>query len=147
VETQLTIRRAALDEILPLRHRILREGLPVETAHFPGDEAPTSIHLGAFTQSGKCVACATLHLNEYDHEPAYQLRGMAVDPTYQRQQLGSQLLAEIESMTGEVKKLWCNARTPATAFYKKHGWRIVSDEFHIPTAGPHFKMFKRLQRV
>jgi hypothetical protein len=39
-------------------------------------------------------------------------------------------------------QLWCNARSPATEFYRKHGWQIIGDEFVIPTAGPHYKMAK-----
>ena len=40
--------------------------------------------------------------------------------------------------------LWANCRTPAAVFYSKAGWIKVSDEFEIPTAGPHFKMVRRL---
>jgi len=29
-------------------------------------------------------------------------------------------------------------------FYRKHGWEIVSAVFDIPTAGPHFKMVRKL---
>ena len=39
--------------------------------------------------------------------------------------------------------LWCNARVPAMGFYQKLAWQVVSDEFHIPTAGPHVKMVRR----
>jgi N-acetylglutamate synthase-like GNAT family acetyltransferase len=144
---QTIIRRAALDEILPLRHQILRAGLPMEAARFPGDDAASNIHLGAFTHEGKCVGCATLHLNEFEQQPAYQLRGMAVDTALQRHGIGSRLLLEIESLATSSRILWCNARTPAVAFYRKHGWTMVSDEFLIPTAGPHFKMVKQLQHV
>jgi len=43
-----------------------------------------------------------------------------------------------------VPLLWANVRKPAVEFYRKHGWIIVSDEFEIPTAGPHFKMLRQL---
>jgi GNAT superfamily N-acetyltransferase len=40
--------------------------------------------------------------------------------------------------------LWCNARVGAVDFYRKHGWEVCSDVFDIPTAGPHFRMRRRL---
>jgi predicted GNAT family N-acyltransferase len=40
--------------------------------------------------------------------------------------------------------LWCNARTPAVRFYQKQGWTPVGEEFDVPLAGPHVRMFKRL---
>jgi len=40
--------------------------------------------------------------------------------------------------------LWCNARVPAVGFYESLGWRVVSERFEIPTAGPHVKMVRRL---
>jgi hypothetical protein len=30
----------------------------------------------------------------------------------------------------------------AIGFYQKLGWKIESEEFEIPTAGPHFKIAK-----
>ena len=69
---------------------------------------------------------------------------MAVDPSLQRQGIGRKLLLAAESFvrTNAVKQLWCNARTPAVPFYQRHGWAIISGEFVIPTAGPHYKMTK-----
>ena len=43
-----------------------------------------------------------------------------------------------------VRLFWCNARVPALAFYQRQGWQIMSEQFDIPTAGPHRKMTKRL---
>jgi len=45
---EFEIRRITTEETIPLRHPILRPGLPRETAIFPGDEAETSRHFGAF---------------------------------------------------------------------------------------------------
>ena len=77
---------------------------------------------------------------------ACQLRGMAVDPAYQRSGIGQKLLDEVDRIAAEkgAEILWANARKPAAGFYQKHGWMIASEEFEIPTAGPHFKMVRRL---
>ncbi len=57
------------------------------------------------------------------------------------------MLAEIDRIAAEkgVRILWANARKPAAEFYRKYGWEIVSEEFEIPTAGPHFRMVRRLR--
>ena len=92
------------------------------------------------------VACATVLVNQWEGRSACQLRGMAVDPGYQKCGLGGRLLAEIERVAVEsgVGLIWANARTPAAEFYRKNGWEIVSEMFEIPTAGPHFKMVRKL---
>ncbi len=57
--------------------------------------------------------------------------------------VGRQLLRFIETelkFDQDNRTLWCNARVPAAPFYQKLGWRIVSEVFDIPTAGPHVRM-------
>jgi ribosomal protein S18 acetylase RimI-like enzyme len=51
-----------------------------------------------------------------------------------------QLLDELLASNGRPLRLWCNAREPAVGFYRRMGWRVISERFHIETAGPHFKM-------
>jgi GNAT superfamily N-acetyltransferase len=151
---KIKIRRVAVEMILPLRHRILRAGMPPESARFDGDEAETTIHLAALTiaasgrADGEVVGCLSLMLNSFNADPAWQLRGMAVDEAHQRSGLGRELMTRAEEAVaaeGKAGWLWCNARTPAAAFYQKQGWIIVSDVFEIPTAGPHVKMSKKLK--
>jgi GNAT superfamily N-acetyltransferase len=151
---KINIRRVSVEKILPLRHRILRAGLPPESARFDGDEAETTLHLAALTVPApgraeeEVVGCLTLMLNSFSAEPAWQLRGMAVDETQQRRGLGRELMTRAEEAVaaeGNAGWLWCNARTPAAAFYQKQGWTIESEVFEIPTAGPHVKMSKKLK--
>ena len=143
----VNIRRARIDEIVDLRHIILRNGLPRETAVFPGDDAPTARHYAA-DSDGQIVGCATLHLNEYQGQPAWQLRGMATTDDMRGKGLGRALLKFLEDELladpNAGRQLWCNARVPAAGFYQKLGWTIVSEEFDIPTAGPHYRMTKLL---
>src|ERR1051325_11728212 len=82
---------AKLEDIVDLRHVVLREGLPRSEAIFKGDELPTSHHFAAFAD-GKCVGCATFHLNEWEGKPAYQLRGMATAPELRSGGIGTELL-------------------------------------------------------
>ena len=149
-------RRATPAEIIDLRWRILRDGLPRAEAMFPGDDLPTSLHYAAVERpaggggagvSPAAVSCATLHLEPWDDEPAYRLRGMATDDGYRGLGLGRALLelaeADVRGHT-PIRLLWCNARTPALEFYRRQGWEVRSGVFDIPTAGPHVKMTKRL---
>lgn len=135
-----------LDRILDLRHAILRAGLPRETAIFAGDEAASSLHVSA-VRGGEVVGCASFHLNEWQGRPAYQLRGMATAESVRRQGVGRRMLAfaEGELLARNItRQLWCNARVPAVEFYQAMGWRVESEVFEIPTAGPHVRMAKEL---
>jgi GNAT superfamily N-acetyltransferase len=140
---EVEIRPAKSSEIIDLRHRVLRAGLPRATALFDGDDLPTTKHFAA-EHDGKIIACATMLLNEWNGEPAWQVRGMAVEPNFRGRGIGRELLDAIESAAGDVRLLWCNARTSAIEFYRTNGWTIASDEIEIRTAGPHFKMTKVL---
>lgn len=139
------IRRVELDEIIDLRHAVLRAGLERHTAIFEGDRAATARHYGAF-DADRLVGCATAHLNTWEGQPAWQLRGMAVSPTHQSRGIGREVLAFVERDLADmpVRQLWCNARVPAAPFYQKLGWAIASEPFEIPTAGPHVKMTRLL---
>lgn len=144
----ITVRQADLDELVDLRHTVLRRGLPRSEAIFPGDDAPTSRHYAAF-RGREILCCATLHASEWKGETAWQLRGMATAPQARRTGLGRRVLklieADLRRNAGGVLLMWCNARVPALAFYREMGWEVVSDEFEIPTAGPHVRMMKRLK--
>jgi GNAT superfamily N-acetyltransferase len=146
-ENEIILRLSSLDDIVDLRHRILRAGLPRETAIFQGDDAPSTLHFGGFVK-GRNVACASYHLNHWQGRPAWQLRGMATSEDVRGKGVGKALLifAE-EALLGHspLRLFWANARTPARAFYQKLGWVATGDEFVIPTAGPHFKMYKEIK--
>ena len=145
---QIEIRRAKLREIIDLRWRILRAGLPRAAADFHGDDESTTHHFGAFlTESRENVGCATFVRRAWNDQPAWQLRGMGVREDLRGRGIGQQMLELAEQILSQQKhsqQLWCNARTPATHFYQRLGWQRVGEEFVVPTAGPHFKMTKLL---
>jgi GNAT superfamily N-acetyltransferase len=144
----LVIRRAAAEELIDLRHRVLRAGLPRELAIFLGDELPISRHFGAFDDQS-IICCATFHLEPWQTEPAWRLRGMATDAGFRSKGIGRALLNFAEEMIineNPIRLFWCNARLPAARFYQSVDWKIASDVFEIPTAGPHYVMVKRLDR-
>ena len=148
-ETYVRLRVAAT-AVIPLRQRVLRPGLPVKEACFPGDNLRSTWHVGTYLAKngrplGAPVCCATFVFNQYGEKLAWQLRGMATDPKYQGKGLGKSLLLwaeeQIRRRTG-MWFFWCNARTTAVEFYEKQGWKCDSGVFDIEGAGPHRKMIK-----
>ena len=92
---ELVIRAVSVDQVIDLRHEMLRQGLPREEAVFAGDEADTAIHLAAIAGEA-IIGCVTLHLNEWRGEPAWQLRGMACRGDWQNRGVGRQLVEAAE---------------------------------------------------
>jgi tetratricopeptide (TPR) repeat protein len=153
-QLQAEIRLARPDEIIDLRHRVLRVGLPRSEAIFPGDDAPTTRHAVAVVQ-GQVACCATVMLQSVPEDilglsgrPAFRLRGMATDEQHRGHRLGQRVLSLLESESQKVQPtrlLWCNARIGAVRFYREQGWGVVSREpYDIPTAGLHHTMIKQL---
>lgn len=151
VTHSINIRLATADQIIDLRHRVLRTGLPRTSAMFSNDALQDSFHVAAF-DGALAVCCATFHPGQWDSEPAWQLRGMATDAQHRSRGLGRRVLGFAEDAVqsrpmgsgGIVRLLWANARLGAIGFYQSQGWAIVSPVFEVPTAGPHHKIVKRV---
>jgi predicted GNAT family N-acyltransferase len=144
----IEVRQISAADTVPLRHAVLRPGRPVETALFTGDDLPTTKHFGAF-RDGQLLCTASLFEAELPEEAgvaAIQLRGMATASEAQRTGLGRALVLGCARFAREngAQLLWCNARVYAAGFYSKLGFEIVSDEFHIPDVGPHYRMSWKL---
>jgi hypothetical protein len=137
------LRVCRLDEILALRHRELRPGLPVEEAVFDGDDEPATRHFGAF-RGADAVACASVMARQWQGTPAWQLRGMATRSDVVRRGLGSAVLRFVEAAGFDPPLLWCNARLVAVPFYERQGWTVASERFDIPGVGPHHVMVRQL---
>jgi len=143
------IRRISSKDTIPLRLEVLRPGRPRESASFPGDDALTTVHLGALRQ-GQLLGIASLYEAEMPERSggrALQLRGMATAPAARGTGLGQALLLACIELAREkpVELLWCNARTTAAGFYLKLGFEIVGDQFEIPDVGPHFRMALKIR--
>lgn len=142
------IKPVAVDDVIPLRMALLRQGMPRDASVFEGDDEPTTVHFGAFVRHDSApVGIVTLVRRPFvdaPERPALQLRGMAVLETLQMSGCGRALVEQCIAYAGERRfaLIWCNARTPAEGFYKKFGFRTVSDVFEIPTAGPHVRMVR-----
>jgi len=132
--------------VLPLRRAVLRPHQPPEAAAYPEDDRPDTVHLAAYGPEGVVVGVATFFPEPLHGQPAWRLRGMAAEPRARGQGYGSALLErgiqEVRRRGGAL--LWCNARSTATAFYLRHGFQPVSEEFDLPPLGPHYVMGREI---
>lgn len=142
------IRPISAVQARPLRGSMLRPGQPPENLVYPGDDAPTTWHVGAFVDD-RLLGVASIY-----HEPppavadagAWRLRGMAVATAAQRRGIGRQL---IEACVAHAKSnggtnIWCNARATAADFYTALGFQFGSAEFDTSDGIPHYVMLVRL---
>ncbi|MFM2097790.1 MAG: hypothetical protein RIT06_418 [Chloroflexota bacterium] len=136
----LLIRRATLDEIIPLRHAVLRAGRPIETAYLPGDAEGLGEHWGAWS-GGTLAACVSLYQVHRNGQPTTQLRGAATVEGLRNQGVGGALLdatlAAWRSNDQAARPLWCNARIRAVTFYERRGFIASGEPFDFPDAGTH----------
>lgn len=145
----IQIKPISSKETYAVRHPVLREGRPISSCAFEGDNANTTIHYGGFMKN-KLVAVASFMKNNHaTHklENAYQLRGMAVLKKYQGNGFGKILLNFVEtSLSGkQISILWMNAREIAIPFYKKLGFEVIGNVFDIPEIGNHYTMHKKIK--
>jgi len=158
---QFAIESILAEQTRPLRAAVLRPGYGPEHSIFPGDDDPDTLHMGVVTPRGDVIAVASVYREALPDDgrllpgaeawrergqDAWRLRGMAVDESHRGQGVGSALLAAtfaaVRERGGGV--YWANARTPAVPFYARHGLAPLTDEFEIPTVGPHYRMAIRM---
>ena len=139
------IRFISSKETLDLRSKVLRNNLPTGACVFPTDDVEGAFHLGCLVNE-TLVSVASFFPNRYKEESAngYQLRGMATLKEEAGKGYGAKIIdfAQIHLMGTDAHYLWCNARSSAVEFYKKMGFKLVSEEFEIEGVGPHYEMLK-----
>jgi GNAT superfamily N-acetyltransferase len=144
------VKRIQPDEVVAVRHLVLRPGRAREDAIFECDGWEGTVHLGAFDGMGQLVGVATLFSAGWDGGVeglvGWQLRGMATMPEVRGMGYGAALVREAERVAREAGGglLWCQARVVAVSFYERMGWEVVGEEFDVPTVGPHFRMRRML---
>ncbi|MBM4383755.1 MAG: GNAT family N-acetyltransferase [Deltaproteobacteria bacterium] len=137
------VRRVSAEDVRPLRHLVLRPGRPFEETAFPGDDAPSAVHFGAF-RNHELLAVATLLDSPHPERAgrACQVRGMASHPNVRGAGYGAAALAACvaEARARGAALVWCNAREAALGFYLRAGFVATGERFEIAGIGPHFRM-------
>lgn len=143
---KIIVKKITYSDTFPIRSAVLRQGKPIETCFFLGDDADDTTHFGLFYEN-KIIGVASLFnvSNEkFEQKNQFQLRGMAVLRDYQGLGYGNLILVEVcnfvKAKKGQV--LWFNARENAVKFYQNFGFSVLGNSFEIPEIGIHFVMFK-----
>jgi predicted GNAT family N-acyltransferase len=128
--------RADLAAVRQLRDVVLRPGTPSGGSTYPGDDAPSTLHIGAFV-AGKLVAAATTCQESPPNTSiplAWRIRGMATLSEYRGFGLAGQLLARCLAYIHENKGTlaWCSSRVATVSFYQRHGFVPVGESFFLP---------------
>ena len=131
-----------------IRQLLLRQGKPITSCMFKGDDLPTTFHLGAYSENN-LIGVVSLFKKQHKNftiKNQYQLRGMGVLANFQGKGVGKLLVKKAEASI--LKKgsnfIWMDAREKATHFYKKLDYYIVGELFNIPDVGLHHVMTKHL---
>jgi GNAT superfamily N-acetyltransferase len=143
---KIKINKIKYIDTFPVRSAVLRQGKPIETCFFLGDDAVGTTHFGLFIETnliGVASVFKTSNKN-FDNKNQFQLRGMAILEEYQSTGFGKLLIEEIFNFieSTQVELLWFNARESAVPFYEKLGCTKKGASFEIPEIGLHFLMYK-----
>jgi GNAT superfamily N-acetyltransferase len=143
---KITIKEINYLDTFLVRSPMLRQGKPIETCFFLGDDAVSTTHFGLFTENKLIGVASVFKTNNenFAQKNQLQLRGMAILVEYQSSGFGKLLLEEIFNFIkiNQTELLWFNARETAVPFYEKLGCIKKGASFEIPEIGAHFLMYK-----
>lgn len=125
MDIPVQIRFIHAKDTLNLRREILYPDASIESVVVEGDER--GLHFGVFYQN-QMVSVVSLFI---DGNTA-QFRKFATARDMQGRGIGSYLVRYLVSYCKQhrITTLWCNARTTATNFYKKHGMNVAGNIFY-----------------
>lgn len=138
---EFVVREVPVAATRPLRQAILR---PHQSADELAEHEPPSAYAVAASAGEEPAAVGFV---APDGVPgSWRIRGMATRPEDRGRGAGAAVLDALVAHALEhgATRIWCNARTPARAFYERAGFKVVSQEFEVPEIGPHVVM-ERLQ--
>lgn len=120
----IEIRKVSVEDILPIRHKVLWPDKPFEFVKVDGDEE--GIHLGLY-QDSKLVTIISL----FEEGKSMRFRKFATLAAYQNRGLGKMMILKVIDYAKEnnFERLWCDARTDALNFYKRVGFEKFSEPF------------------
>lgn len=145
----MDVKIISAEDTLNLRNQILRPGKSRADCIFEGDHADSTCHFGVLDRSNNIVGIVSVYQKSHDKindKNVYQLRSMAVAPSYRGSGLGVLLLKAAEAhvkLTG-AKSIWANARSSALGFYLQQDYQALTDEFLIEGVGHHYLVTKRV---
>ena len=142
----ITVERVPVEVTLPLRQRVLRPHETLDQLRLAGDDDPDTGHFAAIDGGGTVIGTASVRREAPPWAPeetgAWRLRGMATAEGHRSRGVGARVLqAVIDHVSGHGGGLlWCNARLPAVAFYRRAGFETRGEPWDEPHIGPHVAM-------
>lgn len=145
------VERVEVATLRPLRHEVLREGLPAEAAVFEGDDDPLAAHFAAF-ESARVVSVGSIMPDSPPWDPesegAWRIRGMATLAALRGLGLGRRVL---DALLGHAARhggqvAWCHARIGALDFYRRAGFDTTGEVFDDGVA-IHQSMWRELDTL
>lgn len=143
----LDIRVVPVEEIVPVRHSVLRVGQPRETCYYKNDNDEGAFHLAVYAD-GTPVTIGSFHLEQFPAfprtGPTYKLRGMGTVSEYRGRGYARALVLRAEELMRERGCVgwWCHARVVAFGFYESMGLSFYGDLFEEEGVGPHKVMLR-----
>jgi GNAT superfamily N-acetyltransferase len=135
-EGGVTVRQISVADARVLRDRVLHANMPEGRSVYPGDDAPDTLHVGAFVDglmTGVATVCRD-SMRGGSIACEWRLRGMATLEEYRGRGFGRRLAehcaAHVTCHRGFL--IWCSARMAAVPFYLSLGFEAHGEKFHLP---------------
>jgi predicted GNAT family N-acyltransferase len=142
------IKKISSRDTFLVRQPILREGKPIESCQFDGDDLKTTTHFGLFIDKNIIGVLSVFKNNNviFNTENQFQIRGMAILKKFQRKGFGDEIVKHSEEHVKSQfgKLIWFNARESAVPFYEKLGYIKIGEPFSIADIGIHYIMKKEI---
>ena len=120
----IEIKKVSVEDILPIRHKVLWPDKPFEFVKVEGDEE--GIHFGLYEDS---ILVTIISL--FAEGKSLRFRKFATLPDYQNRGLGKMMILKVieYAKKNNFERLWCDARTDALNFYERVGFKKFSEPF------------------
>ena len=118
------IKIVSVQDILPIRHKVLWPDKPFEFVKVEGDKE--GIHFGLYEDS---ILVTIISL--FAEGKSLRFRKFATLTEYQNRGLGKLMILKVIDYAQEnnFERLWCDARTDALKFYERVGFKKFSEPF------------------
>ncbi|MBK5720320.1 GNAT family N-acetyltransferase [Dysgonomonas sp. Marseille-P4677] len=120
----MIINEAPYQDVLNMRKQVMYPDKDIDFVKLPDDDR--GLHIGVF-ENEVLVSVMSLFLEGRD----VQFRKLATRNDMQGKGYASALMQWLIDYANDLKfdRLWCNARTEATSFYKKFGYEETNESF------------------
>ena len=132
-------------DAVDLRRQVLRpESESDDGVVYAEDEAATTATYGCFVDDA-LVSVGTIMEADHPLTPAvgdWRIRGMATADGYRSRGCGQSILDELlrHARAADGRRVWCNARSDAIAFYERAGFVRRGNLFLTAGDRPHYLM-------